>query len=310
MILSAASRTDIPAFYSDWLFNRVKEGYVLVRNPFDPRQVTRYEINPGVVDVLLFCTKDPRPLMKGLGLLDAYRKVFQVTVTPYGEEIEPGIRDKNGILQAVRELSRRYGEKAVLWRYDPIFLNEKYTLAFHEEMFGRMARYLKGYTDTVIISFIDLYEKTKKNFPALKPVSQAEEDRIAESLVRIARENGMRVRTCLEGDRLKKFGCRTEGCTTREVIERACGISFQEKAPLNMPRRECRCALGHDIGMYNTCGHLCRYCYANYSAQLVRKNMALHDPASPLLIGHLEEGDRVHPARQRSYLDPQLKLDL
>ncbi len=140
MILQTGMRTDIPAFYSQWFINRIKAGYVLVRNPYNPSSVTRYEINPDVVDLIAFCTKNPAPMLKYMDVLKPYGQYWFVTITPYGKEIEPNVPDKRQVLEDFKTLSKFVGVDSIGWRYDPIFINDKYSIDFHIETFEQMAR--------------------------------------------------------------------------------------------------------------------------------------------------------------------------
>ncbi len=309
MILNTGMRTDIPAFYSKWLMNRVREGFVMVRNPYDPGQITRYRLTPDVVDILLFCTKNPEPMLPYLDELKPFRLFWFVTITPYGREIEPNVPDLQHALRSFQKLSDAVGKTAVAWRYDPIFLTGKYDLATHIEVFSHMAETLREYTDQVVISFIDLYTKTRRNFPEARAVLPRKREAIGKAFFEIAAQNGMTVRSCMEGTDLAPFGVDVSGCMTKEVLERATGIRLTPPHT-GTARPGCSCLLGNDIGAYNTCPHLCRYCYANYDARSVRENCRRHDPASPLLIGRPTAADRIHDAQQRSYISAQLSLDL
>ena len=156
MILNTGQRTDIPAFFPEWLANRIKKGFVLVRNPYNPSLVTRYEINPQVVDAIGFCTKNPAPFFPYLDLVKDFGQFWYVTITPYEKDIEPGVPDKSEVIESFKYLSRAVGVGAVGWRYDPIFVDSKYTVDFHLRAFEKMASELEGYTKIVVISFIDL----------------------------------------------------------------------------------------------------------------------------------------------------------
>jgi len=309
MIINTGQRTDIPAFYADWFVNRLKAGFVLVRNPYNPRSVTRYRLSPEVVDLIGFCTKNPAPMLPHLDLLRPYGQYWYVTITPYGKEIEPGVPDKREVLDSFRRLSDTVGPDRMGWRYDPVFISGEYPAERHIRAFEYMAQTLSGYTRTAVISFVDLYEKTKRNFPEVRPVTAEQRLLLGKVFVEIAGQYGMTVRPCGEGDELARFGADCSGCMTVAMYEQALGRRL--KVPRTAPaRKECACYLGGDIGAYNTCGHLCRYCYANYDAATVRKNLAAHDPESPLLIGRLEPGDQVHEAKQESWIDPQITMEL
>ena len=309
MIINTGQRTDIPAFYADWFVNRLKAGFVLVRNPYNPRSVTRYRLSPEVVDLIGFCTKNPAPMLPHMDLLRPYGQFWYVTITPYGKEIEPGVPDKREVLDSFRRLSDIVGPDRMGWRYDPVFISGEYPAERHIRAFEYMAQTLSGYTRTAVISFVDLYEKTKRNFPEVRPVTAEQRLQLGKAFVEIAGQYGMTVRPCGEGDELAPFGADCSGCMTVAMYEQALGRRL--KVPKTAPaRKECACYLGGDIGAYNTCGHLCRYCYANYDAATVRKNLAAHDPESPLLIGRLEPGDQVHEAKQESWIDPQITMEL
>lgn len=307
MILNMGSRTDIPAYFSDWFYRRVKEGFVCTRNPYFPAQVTRYRLDPAVVDCLVFCTKNPRPMLERLGELDAFGQYWFVTITPYGKEIEPNVPDKEQVLAAFRELSERVGRKAICWRYDPVFVNETYSTEYHQSAFAKMAEALSGHTDVCVISFIDLYEKTLRNFKGVKSVTAQERSVLVKSFVETGKRYGIRIRTCAEGEEAAQYGADCSGCLTKEVIEHALGETLHIPAQ-GRAREACGCLLGNDIGMYNTCGHGCVYCYANYDGRVVAENRRWHDPESPFLVGGARPEDVLREAKQESYRSGQLRL--
>ena len=179
MILNTGCRTDIPAYYSRWFYNRIKEGYVCTRNPYRKDQVLKYRLDPAVVDILCFCAKNPAPMLPRLAELDHFRQFWFVTLTPYGKEIEPNVPDKRTVLESIRQLSAAVGSKAVGWRYDPIFITEKYSVEYHLQAFEKMASVLQNRVNSCVISFLDLYEKTKRNFPAAQAVTEQEQKYLA-----------------------------------------------------------------------------------------------------------------------------------
>ena len=170
MILNTGNRTDIPAFFSDWFFNRIQEGFVCVRNPYFPHQVTKYILDPQVIDIICFCTKNPKPMLSRLDLIKDYKQFWFVTITPYNQTIEPYVPNKNEIIRSFIELSKKIGSHCIGWRYDPIFLNDYYTIEYHIRIFEKMCQKLTGYTHQCVISFIDLYQKTKKNFKEVEGI--------------------------------------------------------------------------------------------------------------------------------------------
>ena len=170
MIINTGMRTDIPAFYSEWLMNRIHEGFVYVRNPYYRLQVSKYSLSPNVVDCLAFCTKNPYPMLKYLDeLKEKYNMFWFVTITPYGKDLEPNVPQFEKVIEDFKILSNKIGKNAVALRYDPILINKEYSVEKHVEMFDLFAKSLKGYTEDVTISFLDLYEKVKRNAPNIRP---------------------------------------------------------------------------------------------------------------------------------------------
>lgn len=305
MVLNTGSRTDIPAFYSDWFYNRIKEGYVLSRNPYYPVQITKYLLNPEVVDVMVFCTKNPSPMLERLSMLKAFDTFWFVTITPYGKEIEPYVPPKESIIRYFQELSGKIGKERISWRYDPIFISDRYSTDYHIEQFGQMAEKLSGYTEQCVVSFIDIYEKTKRNFGEAHSVTKRDQEKLINAFSIIAKKRGLQIHLCCENAELARENVDADGCMSKAVLEKALGLR------LNVPkkkaaRNECSCLLGADIGAYNTCLHDCLYCYANYDRETVLKNWRLHNPFSPLLIGEVSENDVIKQAEQKSWKNGQL----
>ena len=307
MIINTGQRTDIPAFYAEWFANRIKEGIVCVRNPFNPVQVSRYRLNPSVVDVIGFCSKNPAPFFPYMDLIKDYGQYWFVTITPYGRDIEPGVPDKHRILEDFKALSQMVGINSIGWRYDPILINDRYTVEYHLKAFEQMAAALSGYTNTVVISFIDLYEKVKRNFPEARSVLREDKYFLGKEIIKIATSFDMIVKPCGEGQFLSEFGADCSGCMTIATYEKAIGqkLIIPNKKPA---RKECACYLSGDIGAYDSCGHLCKYCYANNDIEAVKRNMKLNDPNSPFLIGNYKKGDVIHDVKMESYIDNQLRL--
>ena len=304
MIINTGQRTDIPAFYSEWFANRLKAGEVCVRNPFNAQQVSRYKLNPEVVDIIGFCSKNPAPMFQHFDLLKEYGQYWFVTITPYGKDIEPNVPDKHKILADFRRLSDHVGIQSTGWRYDPIFISEKYSVDYHLRAFEQMAKTLDGYTETVVISFVDLYQKVKKNFPEVREVSREDQEYLGKQIIEIASAHNMTVKPCAEGRWLEKFGADCSGCMTIPDYEKAIGKKLL--VPKRKPNREqCSCYIACDIGAYDSCRHLCRYCYANNDVRKVKENALKHDPDSPFLIGNYMEGDIIHDVPQQSWIVQQ-----
>ena len=295
MIINTGMRTDIPAFYSKWLLNRIEEGYVYVRNPYYKNQVTKYSLDPNVVDCLAFCTKNPRPLISDLDKLDKYKQFWFVTITPYGKDIEKNVPDKRQVISDFKKL------------YDPIFINDKFNVDMHIKCFEKLLSELKGYTNDCTISFLDKYENVKKNAANLRVPTTIEQIKLAKAFAKIGKENDIVVHACCEKLYLEKYGLDITGCMSKEIVEKAIGSKLKTKK--NTSKRDnCDCLMGNDIGVYNTCKHLCKYCYANYNEELVKENMKKHDTKSPLLIGNLEKDDKIIEVVQKSWIDNQIDI--
>ena len=308
MIIQTGNRTDIPAFYPQWFANRLREGYVLVRNPFNPQAVTRYVLDPSVVDLIVFCSKNPQPFLKYMQLMEPYHQYWFVTITPYGKDIEPNVPDKTAVMETFRKLSSIVGPDNMCWRYDPILVDENWTVDRHIDTFRNMCAVLAGSTRTAVISFIDLYEKVKRNFPEARTVPLSTQLILTGAFVKIGKEYGMTIRPCGESRVLESVGADCSGCMTQKTFETAIGQNLI-LPPNPNNRSECACYITGDIGAYNSCPHLCRYCYANADREAVAASMRQHDPASPLLIGHLMPGDKITHPVQRSWIDPQIRLE-
>ena len=288
MIISASRRTDIPTFYSDWFYNRIKEGFVLIRNPRQFRNVSRVLLTPDCVDSIVFWTKNPAPMIKKLDELRDYMYYFQFTVTPYGKDVEPKVPTKNSnALTTFKEISSIIGSDRVIWRYDPILLNEKYTTDYHTRAFTKISKELHKYTNKVTISFIVTdYRGLKSNAKDLKlsAFSVEAKKELASKLAAIAREFGLSIDACAEKMDLREFGIEKARCVDDRLI------SKNVKKDKNQ-RLECGCVSSVDIGMYNSCMNGCLYCYANYNKGAIAGNIAKHNPFSPLMLGEVNPDD-------------------
>ncbi len=309
MIINTGMRTDIPAFYSEWLLNRIREGYVLVRNPYNPLQVTKYSLSPEVVDLISFCTKNPAPMLPYMDILKPYGQYWFVTITPYGRDIEPNVPDKQKVMEDFKKLSDIVGVDSVGWRYDPIFVDGEHSVEWHIREFEKMAKNLAGYTRTCVISFIDIYKKVERNFPEAREVYNSDRLILGKAFIDIAKKYDITIRPCAEGNDLESYGADCSGCMTVKTFETALHAKLDvPKRSKNQRNGECACLLGTDIGAYDTCGHLCRYCYANTNPELVKENMKIHDPKSPFLLGHSTPEDIIHIAKQQNWIDQQISM--
>lgn len=307
MILSVSRRTDIPNYYSEWFLNRLEEGFLYVRNPMNPHQVSRIELSPSVVDCIVFWTKNPANMIPQLDRLQGYPYYFQFTLTGYGKDIEPNLPDKKEVLLPVfRDLSSRIGKERVVWRYDPILLSERYTAKYHLEAFEEIAANLSGCTKRVVISFVDLYAKTQRNMAGfhIRELIKEEMRCLAGEMAGIAARHQMTIETCAEQIDLEDLGVRHGSCIDKELIEQIVGYRLSGKKDKNQ-RAGCGCMESVEVGTYHTCRNGCKYCYANFSEEKVRESVKLYDASSPLLCGTIGAEDRITNRKMSSkrYLD-------
>lgn len=294
MILSVSRRTDIPAFYSEWFFNRLREGYIDVRNPMNIHQVSRVKITPDVIDCIVFWTKNPKAMLTRLDELNEYNFYFQLTLNPYDKKIESSVPIKAEIITAFKELSLRIGNDRVIWRYDPILITNDIDVAYHIKYFEELAKRLAGFTKRCVISFVDLYKKTSSNTKHinLRELNEDEVSRIAKAFSSIAKRYELELVTCAENVDLSDFGIDHGHCIDPELIEHICGYNLDVRKDKNQ-RKECGCVESIDIGAYNTCCHGCAYCYANFNNEKVRQQSSQHIKTSSLLSGELHDDDIV-----------------
>ncbi len=290
MILNVSGRTDVVAFYTEWFMNRYKEGYVDVRNPFNPNLVSRIKFQN--VDLIMFCTKNPLTIIKYLKDIDK-PILFHITVTPYKNDIEPYVPDKTKIIEGIKEISNIIGIDNVCVRYDPIFISNKYTVDYHIKAFSKLCNLLNGYVKKIIVSFIDDYKNVRSNKKYLNDLPFTEEiyKRIGENFSKVAKENNITVQTCFEDRNLTEYGFIKGECISAELAFKLTGKIYKPwKA---RKERKCNCVEMVDIGAYNTCSHLCKYCYANYDEKQVKNNIKQHNKNSSLLIGELKSDDII-----------------
>lgn len=291
MILNVSGRTDIVAFYSEWFMNRLKEGYVDVRNPYYRKQISRIYFKN--VDAIVFCTKNPIPLLKYIDKINI-PFIVHITITPYNKEIEPNVPSKVDLINAIKKLSELIGKEKIYIRYDPIFLSDKYNTAYHIKAFEKLTSHLDGATDSIIVSFIDYYKNVKNNIKTLKlsEITTSDYKQIGIKFSKIAKKHNITVQTCAEENNLIEYGFIRKDCIDKKLAKE---LTQKEKFKEWKSRKNenCKCVEMVDIGHYNTCLHFCKYCYANYDEKKVRFNNKKHNPNSSLLIGKIEENDII-----------------
>lgn len=309
MILSVSRRTDIPAFYSEWFINRLREGYVLVPNPYNTGHLSYIPLSPAHVDCIVFWTKDAAPMfdklnrVEELGYKDYY---FEFTLTPYDERIEQYLPLKSDLIRTFQRLSDRIGANRVDWRFDPILLNEQIGCSYLLTEFEKMCKQLASYTTKCIISFVDVYKHIRLAF---KEISLEQQMRIAKEMTEIAAIYHLQLYACCEKHDFSLYGIRRAACIDREKIENIIGCKLLVRKDANQ-RTYCGCMESIDIGVYNTCQHACTYCYAVRQPNIARQKWTLHDPHSPMLIGVPTGEEIITPKVFKSLKDSDRQLRL
>jgi hypothetical protein len=261
-------------------------------------QISKIDLAPDAVDCIVFWSKNPKPMLNYLDMIDDYAYYFQFTLNPYEQDVEEKLTLKNGIIETFKRLSDKIGPNKVIWRYDPVLLNNKYNITYHIDKFSKFAELLKGYTEKVTFSFIDFYKRKTENLRSVNAgeITIEEKNSIAEYFSQIARENNLFIDTCAEDIDLSKYGIEHARCIDDKLITKITGYNFIAEKDKNQ-RIECGCVKSIDIGQYNSCSNGCIYCYANYSQKIVESNINKHDILSPLLIGDINSSDTVNERR-------------
>jgi DNA repair photolyase len=293
MIISASRRTDIPAFYSEWFMNRIREGYCTVPNPFNNKQISVIDLSPKSIEAIVFWTRNPKPLLEHLKQLDelGYNYYFQFTINNYPRKYEKYNPSLISAISIFKELSNRIGSGKVIWRYDPILLTDDLTVDFHLNNFENIAGKLKGFTKRVVISIVDDYKKTVRRLTKLdvnykeKQEERPEMERMLKTIVEFAHSNNMEVQSCAEAKNYGYLGIKPGKCIDDDILLREFGIDSTYKKDKSQ-RLACGCMVSRDIGINNTCFMGCEYCYAVTSHERAVNNKKKHDPKFSSLIKH------------------------
>ena len=277
MIVSASRRTDIPAFHARWLLDGLRAGHCRVAHPWRPTQVSRVPLVPEAVDLIVFWTKNPTPLLPHLDEIDrlGFRYGFLFTVNDYAAAWEPGVPPLPDRIAAFRQLAARLGPDKVVWRYDPIILSRRMDAAFHRRAFGAIATALRGSTQRAIISVLDRYDRIEARLAAAEsaaddqvegtPLGHAEFPALIRALAELATANGMEIQRCAEGGaEWNGLGVPAGGCIDAGWIRRVFGLVVSARKDPGQ-RKDCLCAVARDIGVPDSCPHRCVYCYATGS---------------------------------------------
>ncbi len=294
MIISASRRTDIPAFFSDWLIKRIEQKYAYVRNPMNFHQVSRIDLSPDVIDCIVFWSKNPEPMIPKLRALEKYMYYFQFTLNAYGDDLERNLPPLGSRIDTFKKLSRLIGRQRVIWRYDPVIIHSRYTVEWHIAKFAQMAEQLTPFTEKCTISFIDMYPHILKNMRNLgiEPLRESDKLTLAKAFSLTAQANQIALDTCAEDIDLSSLGIGHARCIDAGLIEKLTGSPLNVQKDKNQ-RPECGCASSVDLGLYNTCQNGCLYCYANRSPEARKRNLQAYDVNSPLLCSRITEGDKI-----------------
>ena len=269
MIVSVSRRCDIPRFQFDWFMERVREGFVEVTNPYNPRQIKRVSLLPEDVDALVFWTRDPRNILANADELAerGFRFYVMVTATGYPNALEPDMSPAPEVLAAMKELSRKVGADRVIWRYDPVILTSITDEDFHRRNFSELARELAGSVRRVIISIYDEYREAKKRLDEMEKNGELkllETDGVLPELLadfaKCAETAKMEIQSCAEKEDFSSLGIKPGACIDAALIKKLWGAELNGKDKNQRPN--CLCCKSVDIGVYGNCTAKCVYCYA------------------------------------------------
>ncbi len=302
MIVNVGGRTDIVNYYSEWLMNRINEGFAYSRNPLFQNNVSKISLKPEDVDCLMFCSKNYKPMLKNMKEInERYRIICHYTITAYDKTIEPNVPSIDKSIKTLIDLSKIVGKEKVLWRYDPILLTKKYTVGKHLETFEYIAKQIAPYVQRCIFSFVEMYKKLDYNMPEIIDLTEDDKIKILKGIGEISKKYNLYTQTCGTDENNEKYGIHVSGCTTKEILERANGVEYKTVKAKPM-RKGCHCIPSRDIGAYDTCLNGCKYCYANKRPDLAKENIKLHDKNSPLLLGNINKTDKITESKPSSFI--------
>ena len=317
IIISASRSTDIPSFYPDWFIQRLKEGYVKWKNPFNG--VSSY-VSFSKTRLFIFWTKNPKPIIKYLNFLDEKIEnyYFHYTLNDYDQEkLEPNVPDVQSRIDTFIKLSEKIGKNKVIWRFDPLILTN--TIGINELLIKveNIGNQIKDHTEKMVFSFADikLYKKVQNNLRKNSINYQEFNERLmnefASGLQKLNMHWNFEIGTCAEKIPLEKYGILHNKCIDDNLIIKLFnndkilmdflgvklipGDIFNSDITIKKTRdnkdkgqREfCGCIYSKDIGEYNTCPHLCEYCYANASKEIAIENWKRHilNPNNEMIKG-------------------------
>lgn len=203
------------------------------------------------------------------------------------------MKEKKQIIEAIKSLSNKLGKDNVIIRYDPIFISDKYDIQYHIKAFSKMCLLLHEYVNKIIISFLDEYKNVERNYKILnyRKINETDYYEIGTNFMKIANQYGLVIQTCCEERNLSEFGFSIGNCISTNLAYELTGKKYGKwKARKS---ENCNCVKMVDIGVYNSCKHYCKYCYANYDEKLVEYNYENHNVNSSLLIGDITDSDII-----------------
>lgn len=300
VIISASRATDLPGFYSDWFIERLRQGYLVKRHPRNSKIAETISFSK--TRLIVFWTKNPEPMFKYLDEIDqkGIGYYFQYTLNDYEKDnLEPNLPSLQKRIDYFKTLSEKIGKERVVWRFDPLILTDLISKEkLVEKVHGIMSQ-LTGYTEKLVISFCDYYGKVVRNLINAginyRGFSEDEKNYVAKHLGEMGKEFGIEVATCAENNGLSPYGIGRNKCIDDDLIRRVFskdtalmefigdGTGLKDKGQ----RTLCGCIVSKDIGEYNTCLHLCKYCYANYSEETVKKNFERISQTGEMLLPDL-----------------------
>lgn len=296
MILSVSRRSDVPAFYSQWFINRLRAGFLMIRNPINPRMVRKIEfsLHQDSLEGVVFWSKNPKPIFRYLPELAGIPFYFLFTVTPYGSDLETQLPPKAELLETFRELAGEIGKERVIWRYDPVILTPVMDEDWHKRRFEELARSLRGSTERCFFSFVVIYRKRQLALQGIsvREAEYEERERLAIFFRNVASANGIVVSSCAEPRDYFHLGVTQGKCIDEELFKRLSGRNLTGRKDPGQ-RKECRCVASIDVGAYDSCPHGCLYCYANTNRLRAQHVLERHQPDSPLLSGNLSPSDII-----------------
>ena len=312
-IISASRRTDIPTYFGEWLVNRLEAGEVYTRNnPYNPNAVSHITFSKEDIDCVVLWTKNPASIMPFLERLKAFPCYFQYTITGYGKQVESNVPELSKSVEMFKELSRSLtrasSDYRVIWRYDPIIFTKEFTPEWHLKNFETIAKSLAGFTNRVVISFVDIYSFVKTQMQDNKIISwNADENKLTNfcrRLAEIAHCYGMEIYTCAETIDLAKVGIKHGSCIDKAFIENMLGYKLKVKKDKSQ-RPTCGCVESVDIGKYNTCPNGCVYCFARKNPSETMENFKMYDVNSPILCDTIKPTDIITERRLSSMRIPE-----